>query len=268
MTLFRRLALSVCAVIVAAGTASAQTALNSTTLSTAITTTSQDTIVLAATTNVSVGDILFVNREAMKVFSVTPTKVSRGHQSRATTHLAGEVVYTGAPERFKETVPTGGSCTRATERFLPRIVLPAGDVYDCYTSANVWIHLNSPAAIVRECRMLLIADMVDQSCFVADRPYAIVKILEVHKVAEAGGTLTMIPKKQTGTQAPASGTALATAIDGVTTGNAAETVKTATLTTTTSALLLAAGDRVGIDFTDDSAGELAGVTFTFVMVPR
>jgi hypothetical protein len=40
------------------------------------------------------------------------------------------------------------------------------------------------------------------------------------------------------------------------------------LTATQSLLILAAGDRLGIDFTDDVAGELAGTLVTFTLVPR
>lgn len=266
MTMFRRLSLSVLALLAASVPLHAQTALNSTTLSTAIADEKTTAIVLASTTNVAVGDYLVVEREFMKVRQVSPTVVSRG--ASAAPHGSGTVVYSGANARFYADRPRVGSCTRVNERYLPHIVNPTGEVYDCPTGAGVWVYQNDPAALTVQCRMLLIADMVDQSCFTADRPYVITKITEVHKVAEASGTLTMIPKKQTTTQAPASGTALATAIDGVTTGNAAETVKTATLTTTASALLLAAGDRIGIDFTDDTAGELAGVTFTFTLSPR
>lgn len=267
MTMFRRLTLSAILLVAAAVPLRAQTAINSTTLSAAITSTSQSRISLTSTSTVAVNDFIFVDHEAMKVIALTPLTVTRGVNSIAATHNTLSKVYTGTQDRLYADVPRG-SCSRTAEKFLPHIVLPQGDLYDCPLSANVWVLLNAPPALVVTCRMLLIADMVDQSCFTADRPYVITNITEVHKVAEAGGTLTMIPKKQTGTQAAASGAALATAIDAVTTGNAAQTVKTATLTTTATALALAAGDRIGIDFTDDTAGELADVLFTFTLSPR
>ena len=62
-------------------------------------------------------------------------------------------------------------------------------------------------------------------------------------------------------------TALATAINAVTSGTAAQTVATATLTSTEANLIVNTGDRLGLDYTDDTAGELAGVTVTFFLYP-
>lgn len=274
MTIFRRLTLSVLALLLASVPLHAQTDLYSTTLSAAVADGTTQVLTVASTSNLAVGNLLFVDREAMLVQTVTPLKVTRGTRGTvANSHGSGAKVWYGATSWFGSSIPRGGmtksgSCTRANQRYLPYIALPAGDIYDCPTSAAVWVYLNDPASIIVTCRMLLIADMVDQSCFTADRSYVITGITEVHKVAEASGTLTMIPRKQTGTQAVASGTALATAIDGVTTGNAAQTVKQAVLTTTSTALRLAPGDRIGIDFTDDTAGELADVLWTFSLSPQ
>ena len=93
------------------------------------------------------------------------------------------------------------------------------------------------------------------------------RINYVATTAEAGGTLTIQPKKQVGTQAPSAGTSLATAVNAVTSGTAAETVATLTLTTTEADLIINAGNRIGLDYQSDTAGELAGVTFTIYLVP-
>lgn len=115
------------------------------------------------------------------------------------------------------------------------------------------------------CTASLFTDAIDKSCFIADRAYTITRIDEVHTVAEAGGTLTIMPRKQVGTEAPASGDALlSAAFNGLGT---AETVQNGSLTATGADLILAAGNRIGLDFTDDTAGELSGVVVTFTLIP-
>jgi hypothetical protein len=256
------------AALAAASPVYAQATLNATTLSSAIDA-AQTTITVASATNVAVNNVLFVDREAMRVISLTGTqvRVTRGHNGTAArAHGAAAILYTGPATYYSanEVVP-GSTCTSTAEVALPRIVLPTGNVYQCTNS--IWYRVGSDVgAITVSCVALLIADMVDQSCFTADRDYVIVKITYVSKVVEAGGTLTIIPRRQQGTEAAASGDALATAISGVST--VAETVTAFTLTTTAADLILDAGDRLGLDFTDDAAGELAGVTVTFTLIPR
>ena len=61
--------------------------------------------------------------------------------------------------------------------------------------------------------------------------------------------------------------ALATAINSVAGTTPAETVVTATLTTSEALLILETGNRLGLDFTDDVPGELLGVVVTFYLYP-
>lgn len=271
MKTFRRFILALIAFVALATQAAAQTTLDSTTLSAAITSTTAETISLASTSDVSVGEVLFVDREAMLVRTVTPTvTVTRGYaNTRPAIHGSGALVYVEvAGAYYSDTPAIGSACERTNERYLPHVVLPSGEVWDCPTSSDVWVYLNDPAAITVPCRALLVADQIDQTCFIADRNYVVTKIQEIHTTAESGGTLTLIPRRQQGTEAPASGDALATAIDMVGAGAVAQTLKTATLTTTTANLLINAGDRLALDFTDDTAGELAGVVVTFQLSPR
>jgi len=249
----------------------AQTTVNSTSLAVAINA-SQQQIQLASVTNIAVNDIAYVNNEAMIVRSISSPyiTVTRGSQStNATAHSIGATVWTGAQVRFYTDRPVPGKCTRANELYLPHIVPARGEIWDCSTGSDTWTMINGNApAVVVTCKALLIADMVDQTCFIADRNYTLVKIQEIHKVAESAGTLTLIPRRMQGTEAAASGDALATAIDMVGAGAVAQTLKTATLTTTTTYLNIEAGNRLGLDFTDDVAGELADVTVSFVLIPQ
>lgn len=247
----------------------AQTALNTTTLAAAVAIGDQQ-VRLTSTSTVAANDVLYVDQEAMQVRSVNSpyVQVSRGIDGTgAVAHNTLGLVYTGPRIRFAQPRPRRGSCTRTSETYLPRVVPSVGEIWDCPAAAGVWTMLsgNVPAMVV-ECRAGLVTAMIDQSCFIADRPYYVSKITYVSTVVEAGGTLTIIPRKQTGTQAVASGTALATALSGVST--VAQTVTPFVLTATTSALILNTGDRLGLDFTDDVAGELAGVVVAFTLIPQ
>lgn len=251
--------------------ATAQTTLTSTTLSVAA---NADTniVTVASATGVDVGDYLFVDREAMRVLGLTGTqvRVTRGFSGTgARAHAAAAIVYVGAPSNFASVeVVNGSTCTATAETYTPRIVLPTGNVYKCQNSN--WRQIGSEdSAIYVTCRTLLFADAVDQSCFTADRDYILINATEVHTTAETAGTLALELRRQQGTEAPASGDALtASSIDMVGAGAVAQTVKTPALTTTAATRLIFAGDRLGLDFTGDTAGELAGVTVTFTLVPR
>ncbi len=85
----------------------------------------------------------------------------------------------------------------------------------------------------------------DRSFFVATRACTVVAISEVHGVA-AGGVSTLQVTKDTGTDAPGAGTdLLATPFN---LNATAQTVQAGSLTATAAALVLAAGDRLAIDF--------------------
>lgn len=92
-----------------------------------------------------------------------------------------------------------------------------------------------------------LATSVDNSLFIADRAYRLLGVRAVNTVIASSGPTTLDIKKCTGTQAPASGTTMLTAtIDLTTTAN---TVITPTLSATPANLLLAAGDRIALDYT-------------------
>lgn len=119
----------------------AQTALNSTTLSAAVTlTTTQITVASAST--IAVNDVLVVDKEAMIVTAISGTtlQVKRGMiGTDSAPHPSAALVYTGTPDKFGSgSRPPSGACTRSAELFLPRVVLPGGDVYDCTVGTGVW----------------------------------------------------------------------------------------------------------------------------------
>ncbi len=116
------------------------------------------------------------------------------------------------------------------------------------------------------CTGPLVTASVDTIVFLADRAYTITDIDYIHQVKESAGTLTVMPERLQGTEAVAAGNDLVTtAFDA--TSIVANTTTTGALTSTTAFLTLAAGDRIGLDFTDDTAGELANVCVTFGLVP-
>jgi len=140
MGMIRKATLTVILVLACLGTALAQTTLNSTTTSAALSVTGQ-VVSLTSVTNISADDGLFMDREFMRVQSCNTTAltclVTRGQQgTSARAHASGVVVYSGAYQRFTKAVPVG-VCTATAEEFLPRIVLPAGDVYQC--SNSEWV---------------------------------------------------------------------------------------------------------------------------------
>lgn len=106
---------------------------------------------------------------------------------------------------------------------------------------------------------ILTAASVAQPIFIADVPYTVIGATEVHAVVGGSGA-TVTVEHLTGTQAPGSGTVIFSApLSLLTTVN---TVQKATLTTTTSALKLAAGDRLNTIF----AGTLTGLAGGFLQL--
>jgi len=266
----RFLALVTLALLIGAVGASAQTATTTTTLADAVTSTGATTIRVSSATGFTAGTTwAYVGRELMKVLDVSGTTITVQRGANGTipaTHLISTPIYVGPFNVFRSSDPSG-SCTSTNEKYLPQINPATGGIWDCSSTANVWFDWRRFVTV--QCSALLVADQVDQQCFIADKPYAVVKIYEIHRVAESAGTLTIIPKKTSGTTAIASGTALtAAAIDMVGAGAVAETLKTPALSATPTALQIVAGNRLGLDYTGDTAGELAGVQVTFVLWPR
>jgi hypothetical protein len=124
------------AVLLCVAPAFAQTTLNSTTLSAAMTAGSAGALTipsLTSTSTIAVGDYLVIDGEFMRVLSLSPTRVRRGVFGVAFPHANGSVVWTGVRSRFYDNEPVG-SCTATAELYLPHISFPSANVYDCIGS--------------------------------------------------------------------------------------------------------------------------------------
>lgn len=99
------------------------TALNSTTLAAAVAA-SDKTIQVASATNVAVGHVLVVDREAMLVLAISGTfvHVFRGERGFAQAHASGAVVWTNPKGAYFEYDPAGAGVA-ANELYLPHINL-------------------------------------------------------------------------------------------------------------------------------------------------
>lgn len=113
----------------------------------------------------------------------------------------------------------------------------------------------------------LLAASVDKWVFIADRAYQVIAIKESHSVV--GSTSAAVrPRKVTDTSAPGASAGatvkeLTTAAFDLTSGVAVNTSTSGTLSATASDLQLAAGDKIGLDFSGTLTG-LVGVLTIFL----
>jgi len=147
---------------VLAGSAFAQTTLNTTTLAAAITTPSPtqgpgNQVTLASlgsgASAVLAGQVLFVDGEAMLVRTVpttgTTVTVLRGRgPTRTQTHANGAIVYYGDPRAFVSG-SNGiqfyeGTCTGNQNLFLPVVDVVNAQIGTCQNSTWVWYKLAAP----------------------------------------------------------------------------------------------------------------------------
>jgi hypothetical protein len=112
----------------------AQTVLNPTTLSAAISTTYTRTFSVTSATGFTANTTMaYVDREAILITAVSGTTITgmRGANGTiATTHASGAYIFVSSINNFFTTTPSG-SCTRTTEAVLPRINVRDGTISDC-----------------------------------------------------------------------------------------------------------------------------------------
>ncbi len=136
----------------------AQTTINSTTLSTAITNTNDTAVIALASigsgaTAVVAGQILFVDGEAM-VVRTTPTAAANvsvnrhTNSTRGQTHASGAIVYYGNAQAFVSGQAGvqyfEGSCTSTAQLYLPIIDTVNGAIGNCLDSRWGWFKLSAP----------------------------------------------------------------------------------------------------------------------------
>lgn len=154
-----KIALLLVVALLAGQAAFAQTTINSTTLSTAITDTGATTGIVVASigsgaTAVLAGQVLFIDGEAMTVRTTpTTTTVTVNRHTQATrgqTHASGAIVYYGNGQAFVSGTSGvqfyQGSCTASANLYLPLIDTVNGTVGNCLDSRWSWTRLSAPAA--------------------------------------------------------------------------------------------------------------------------
>ncbi|SRR6266498_3866966 len=113
------------------------------------------------------------------------------------------------------------------------------------------------------------ASLADQAIFIANRAYQVKTISEVHSTAGSdAGAVNLQVTKDTATDAPGAGTDLLTnnTNAGFDLKGTANTVQNGALTATAAALLLAAGDRLSLDFSGVLTA-LVGLVITIELEP-
>ncbi|MEN6605441.1 MAG: hypothetical protein ABFD86_23775, partial [Bryobacteraceae bacterium] len=118
----------------------------STTLSAAVDT-KQEYVTVAANTgmvatgrNNAINTVLYVNKEAMTVVSISGlvVQVKRGQfGTPIMSHYSADTVWVAPPGHFKNADPYG-PCVSTAEPTLPAVSIPTGNVFDCTGSPERW----------------------------------------------------------------------------------------------------------------------------------
>ncbi len=111
---------------------------------------------------------------------------------------------------------------------------------------------------------LLLADQVDMQGIIAPAAMQLVSASFICKTPESAGTLNIQLTRCQGVEAAASGDVLLSnnTSAGFNAVCTAQTLEAGVIITTANVHQFAAGNRLGIDYTGDTAGELVGVTIT------
>ena len=138
----KNLIIALAVLLLSVVSASAQTYLTNTTLSTAATAT-DPTIVVASATGFAAGGAVYVDHELMQITAVSGTRISVSRTQAPNSHGSGAVVYlaTQAQKPFvflqHEAAQRAGSCVLTSQQFLPLFDTLTGDMFTCrYAAAN------------------------------------------------------------------------------------------------------------------------------------
>lgn len=136
--------------------ASAQTQVDHTRLSTAITALSP-TITLVAASGAVSGDFVYIEGELMRLgtnTTGTTWTVRRGLGEGATparAHATTSILWTGSGEELGKQFNVNGTCTATQERFLPFINVKENRIFDC-AGAGLWMERQRMSSNVESAR--------------------------------------------------------------------------------------------------------------------
>lgn len=138
LTRFSRAAAALVVGLLFTVSAAAQTSLNQTTLSTAVTDLTTRVIVVASASGATANTTAaYIDGEFLPITAVSSTSltvVRGGGATRPRTHAASALVYIGPLVAFT-TVDPGGSCTSTAQQYLPLINISDGVAWNCVSSA-------------------------------------------------------------------------------------------------------------------------------------
>ncbi len=259
----------------------AQTATTETTLAAAVTSPTQDLFTVASATGLAAGRYMYVDNELVQIKGTYSSgvliPVVRGKAGRATNHLSGAVVTAGLLGNYSTSTGSGlssgvfivakpyGPCTAASQEYTIVVNTTTGDRFKCI-GAN-WTPISGPNSqlkVVSAIALTATIANVDSTFFVADRPYMVVGVTEVHNTIEdsAGGWQIV---KDSSTNAPGAGVDLLTAVIDLTATT--RVIQNPALTTTTADLHLKAGDRLSWD-ASATLDTVTGVVVTVTLLPE
>ena len=117
-----------------AAPAFAQASLTQTRLATRISSPSQTVITVSSGTGFAVGNLVYIDREAMltRAVATATITVSRGYAGTAATeHVNGSIVWTGVAHYFYFGDPNPGACVPNQQAVLPYINVLTGNIWYC-----------------------------------------------------------------------------------------------------------------------------------------
>lgn len=121
----------------------AQPTLTQTSLSSAVTSSTTQSLIVASATNITVTPVtsLYIDKELMLVLGVNGTTitVARGQSGTAAVkHASGAMVLAGSPSQFYTYNPTG-SCTAATITVTPWVNVYTSNQFLCSSVTGTWV---------------------------------------------------------------------------------------------------------------------------------
>lgn len=159
-----------------------------------------------------------------------------------------------------------GTIPSVAGRVVPGTATTLGTAYDKLLlvdfAANAAGDAIAPVVVTSE----LLAASVDKWVFVADRAYQVLSVKEVHSVIGGSGAVVR-PRKVTAAGTDAPGAAASTTVKELTQADfdltsTIDTVVSGTLSATASDLLLAAGDKIGLNFGGTLTGLVGVIAIT------